>query len=284
MWHYACPSFAGSGVRLSTHLQRIEYQFYRDFDWRGGCLPPAGYLVESGSKNRHHVPFSEEVLWSKEPIAAAIFREPSQRLMSAYSAKPGLHADGMSHRLKKRLKDQCSGKPECYARFPGVANCVTKMLLGHHCGGGHTLRPGEAAEAAERVRTNFSFVGLTSCLRESVCLFHRLYGAAPRPAEFATIRSNDVRAACGGDVAVNKTRGWYDTTPLEGFVDTPDEGVYAAALEIFEEQVGIVEHEVAAGRAETPPPLRARIRQGARKTKADGGRDGLAGLVSGIFG
>jgi len=60
---------------------------------------------------------------------AAMFRRPSQRLISAFL--DNYHASGMTNR--SHMKELAS-TVDLWAHFPGVAGCQTKMLAGLDCG------------------------------------------------------------------------------------------------------------------------------------------------------
>ena len=145
-------------------------------------------------------------------------RSPAQRLLSGYHHP--LH--GVPPEFKKNEK---TGEPmglDAYVGLKKGTQC--RVLLGRPCTGVK-----DAMEAAERMRSMFQFVGLTDFWNESVCLFHRQVGTAPRPQEFEA-----VRVYHGKD---RLSDGWYDATKLQGYTDVADGEVYAAAEAIFTQRL-----------------------------------------------
>ncbi|CAE7731803.1 CPK2, partial [Symbiodinium microadriaticum] len=176
-----------------------------------------------------HRPFSMEQIQGRTLHVAAMFRQPSQRIISAKA--DGLHASGLSPTGYAELRRKCEHEPtECFARYPGIAGCMTRMLTGKNCAedsndrtapfdGGRAL-----VDEAKKVVGELSFVGLTERWNESVCLFHRMFGGSVNPAEFMNFHHNHRH-----DGAHH-----YGEDRLNGFRDEADEAVYAAAQERFE--------------------------------------------------
>jgi hypothetical protein len=81
--------------------------------------------------------------------------------------------------------------PTCcrYAKFPGITNCYTKMLLGEYCGLDINITKAMFDEALRRVH-RLAFVGLTDAFNASVCLFHHQFGGVPDESQFTTHTRN----------------------------------------------------------------------------------------------
>ena len=205
---------------------------------------------------RNHVP----VEWSRDGDhkLAALFRAPTQRLLSAF------HHDGAHGPLGATLSDRSALRAAgvaAYARYcPGVCSSLadTSTLAAAAAGAAQCADPASAARraaaysrttrcvankqcsfllgractsltdahlAADRL-SKFAFVGLTEHFNASVCLFHRQLGGEPLPVEFEASRQHQ------GDA---KRSGWYDDTELRaaGVDEAYDEVVYAEARRLF---------------------------------------------------
>lgn len=105
-------------------------------------------------------------------VYIGLFRDPRLRLKSAYNSH--LHAVGI--RSSERAQMMAEVKtPQDFVRYPGVAHCQTKMLVGHKCGSSVPVTTEMLEEALNRLRTKFVFVGITDEWRESVFLFNRMF-------------------------------------------------------------------------------------------------------------
>ena len=60
----------------------------------------------------------------------AMFRRPSQRIISAYL--DNYHSWGLPARLRRTIKSRAP-TIAAFARFPGIRGCMAKMLAGYHC-------------------------------------------------------------------------------------------------------------------------------------------------------
>ena len=102
----------------------------------------------------------------------AMFRRPAQRLISAFLDKR--HTGGTNAVERRTLPHNLSG----FARHPGVAGCMTKMLTGRDCGAPVGIGDAAVARAVALVRSPaFRYVGLVEEWDRSICLFHRMMGA-----------------------------------------------------------------------------------------------------------
>ena len=131
-----------------------------------------------------HRPFSMEQIQGRTLHVAAMFRQPSQRIISAKA--DGLHASGLSPTGYAELRRKCEHEPtECFARYPGIAGCMTRMLTGKNCAedsndrtapfdGGRAL-----VDEAKKVVGELSFVGLT----EHSGLFYQFLCSFPSPTQ-----------------------------------------------------------------------------------------------------
>lgn len=109
----------------------------------------------------------------------SIVRDPTDRILSAFYYSQ--HTDGLNITQWADLGKTCGlGKDAwCYANYPGVSNCMTKMLIGERCSVPFELNA-EHLEEAKRIVKNMAFVGLTSEYNEAICQFHKVFGGLPR--------------------------------------------------------------------------------------------------------
>jgi hypothetical protein len=109
---------------------------------------------------------------------------------------------------------------QAYARYPGIAHCQTKMVLGHHCGSLVKVTPAMGREAVRRVREDFRFVGVQDHWAASVALFradHNGTGSSAAGAQHRyTRRERDAALA-----------------NITDYTDVYDEALYRAALDLL---------------------------------------------------
>ena len=170
----------------------------------------------------------------------AMFRRPSQRLLSGFHHAEGgkvdmMIAPGMPAARREQMRRASRDDPAAYARWPGIAGCVAKMLIGRQCASERSLTDTDVAHAVFLVRERFAFVGLLESWETSVCVFHALLSprTAIHPAELVVthvgIHSPTLRKSNGSLVALAE----WDERHLRGFADVDDERVYAAARRRF---------------------------------------------------
>ena len=114
-----------------------------------------------------------------------MLRRPAKRLISAF--RDNYHAWGLGASQRNAMK-RAHPTVDSWARYPGIAGCMTKMLAGYDCGASRVppreelLRQALGALRSPRV----AFVGLVEEWDASVCLFHRMMDDGTRPwlAEF----------------------------------------------------------------------------------------------------
>ncbi|KAL1499168.1 hypothetical protein AB1Y20_013679 [Prymnesium parvum] len=165
----------------------------------------------------------------------AMFRRPAQRLLSGF-----YHADGVSAALqaktmiapgmpageREEMRRAVGGDAARYARWPGIASCATKMLIGRACASRYVPTDADVRSARWIVRRRLAVVGLVEHWASSICVFHRLLlSRVPiHHSELANTHAGPERVA---RARLNKTD--YDEGLLRGFVDVHDEAVYATA-------------------------------------------------------
>ena len=179
-------------------------------------------------------------LFNHNISVVAFFRQPEERIISAY--KDGFHANGFTgesfaNLLKKvrRAKDglckignqNYTSPIQCFANYPGIAGCMSRMLTGQKCADSlfHEAGLANVAEAVDIILNHLEFVGLTEDWNESVCQFHRLFtGKKPLQGEFANVHKSK--------------KASISVEELDGFKDVADTVVYEAAKLKFERIVG----------------------------------------------
>ena len=171
----------------------------------------------------------------RQRVLVAIFRRPAQRLLSGFHHREDGHpqsmiAPGMAPAQRLAMRRACRGDPGAYARWPGIAGCATKMILGWSCASDRALRPADVSRAVRVMRDHFAYVGLTEHWETSVCVFHRMMRqpGGPSPSELALTHLGPLRTHHSTPAAFE-----YDESPLRGFTDEADEAVYAAVSERF---------------------------------------------------
>ncbi|KAL1508651.1 hypothetical protein AB1Y20_004747 [Prymnesium parvum] len=176
---------------------------------------------------------------STERALASMFRRPAQRLISAFL--DNYHAWGLPAAERRAMK-AAAPTIAAFARYPGVAGCMAKMLAGRACA--EALEEGEKpavlARALAVLRSErMAFVGLVERWGTSICLLHHTLGRGSQPiaAEFLRLghSSNSRREHGVPDLVIGS--GVYNESFLDGFVDVLDEQVYAEATHIFEARV-----------------------------------------------
>ena len=181
------------------------------------------------------LPFDgHEPVSGRDVQLVAMFRRPSQRLISAYL--DNLHAWGLAHSERASLKARAP-TIAAFARYPGIAGCSAKMLAGYHCAARVDLSDGLVLGTALSVLRSkrFAFIGLTEEWTSSVCLFHRMLPGTPLPM-IAEFRQLGHSVNSHRDVAwmpSSNADGVYNESVLDGFVDEIDERVYSEAARIF---------------------------------------------------
>jgi hypothetical protein len=114
-----------------------------------------------------------------------MLREPVERIVSAFHY--GMMADGFNMTQAVELQKACySDEVVCYASYPGIPHCVTKMMLGHRCADNVQLNE-SAKNLALQVLRKMPFVGLTEEWNEAVCQFHKAFGGKPPLGAFRNV-------------------------------------------------------------------------------------------------
>jgi len=237
LWNYACGERGLKGFPLDLTISPVatptcsacyDIALKARYPVSKYCQPDA-----FGKKfQTQHAPVSLVNLSLFKWQVVAMFRRPSQRLISAYYG--GRHTAGFSkmeyQTMLKKLPRDNKGGPAAYARYPGIAGCTARMLTGARCAESAAARPGAAfdsgrarlSEALEMVK-KLAFVGLMERWDESICLFHRMFGGPVN-----TIQLLDFHAG-------SRHRAEYNESLLEGFRDEVDEQIYQAAVVRYEE-------------------------------------------------
>ena len=195
---------------------------------------------------RLHAPWQGHVpVRRNERRLVGLFRSPPQRLLSGYfhhehGKNASMIAPGMSDAQRALMRRHARGDPAAYARWPGIAACATKMLLGFQCAATHRPSRADISRAIRVVRQNFVFVGLQEHWKTSVCIFHARFinGSTPDAAELQLTHAGPERLAGAarsehGPDTLHLQAFRYDEGLLRGFVDEADTLVYEAARSHF---------------------------------------------------
>jgi len=146
-----------------------------------------------------------------------MLRQPEQRLLSAMNYKIARHESIDPNDIDLQY-------------FMGAhSGAATKMLsrTGGRWRNPTTLKQpptrAEVETAKSRLRTGFSFVGITDQWDLSICLFNTMFNQTCRPFQF-----QNNRPTSGNSTSL------YDTTPLKGWRDPFDGELYAVGLQMFD--------------------------------------------------
>ena len=233
VFHYACRG-ASWNVGRGTHHPPP-----------GSCGDNISLLQRGMTGGNYHTP----VQWIDNRMGDAVgnvvamFRRPSQRLMSAFAWMKEMPKCCTRDWGMGNMTGPCIGQraqePECrrrsaifhmkdaaaFARTPGALGCQTKMLLGRRCQDDKFYPSREQQERARQfVDKDMAFVGLLEEWERSVCLWHARYGGLLYRAELTNTRPTT-------SVAAQPTG--YNESVLNGIVDPADELIYDAATTRF---------------------------------------------------
>ena len=218
------------GARHANHGSRCGGRLLLPFD---GHRPVSDRIQSDGPSNQFAWALPKTTLRDTHGLIA-FFRRPAQRLISAYL--DNLHAWGLKSSERARLKHRVRSIA-AFARHPGIAGCMAKMLAGFQCAARVDLPTSSIVKAALAVlrSSRFLFVGLTEEWDASICLLHRVLPGHTRPllAEFRSLgHSTNVHRFISW-LPPSSVDGLYNESVLHGFVDDADEAVYLEAKRIF---------------------------------------------------
>ena len=213
-----------------------EYRQSKQFDG----LVKAKKLKNWGSEIANH-----------NHTVVAFFRQPEARIVSAWY--DGRHANGLDPEQYKKLLNVAVQRAsdfkcqigentyinplECFARYPGIGGCMTRMLTGETCADGVFESNGlENLPLAIEVLDKLGFVGIMEDWNESICQFHKKFGfkydetgnkywPEPLQGEFSNVHQS-------------KKKKTLDLKDMHGYKDIADGVLYEAAKLKFERMVG----------------------------------------------
>ena len=149
----------------------------------------------------------------------ALFRQPEQRLLSAWNDDEELFR--ASPNVITRCSDEKMTAELSMEEFiHRWASWETRQLIGKSLG---DLSEDDTLKAIKRLEEGFAFVGIQEEWELSICLFHAKFGGKCLPVDFEDTRPS-------GNTSTSST---YNTSILNGWVDEADGKVYARAKEIF---------------------------------------------------
>ena len=250
IFHYACRGTVWN-VHQGTHHPPP-----------GACGHNISLLQEGMTGGNYHSPMR----WIDDTRTSdavgnvvAMFRRPSQRLMSAFAwmkeAPKCCTRDWGMGNMTGPCIGQLAQEPECrrrseifhmkdaaaFARTPGALGCQTKMLLGRRCQDDKFYPSREGQERARQfVDNDMAFVGLLEEWERSVCLWHARFGGPLYRAELTDTRPT---------TSVLGQPTGYNESVLDGIVDPADELIYDAAATRFWRDVRAYAAPVAACQA-----------------------------------
>ena len=201
--------------------------------WSGAC----SYALGAGSHT--HTPY----IRAKHGVGTAVtlVRSPRARLASAWFfglrevghpmlplGHPEKDLSAWDKGARRRLK-RAMPTIQDYARYPGIAHCQTKMVLGIHCGEAVDVTPAMSREAIRRLREDFRFVGVQDHWRASVQLALAEFNATSS-AELVLVESAQARHQ------YTKRERAAAMANLTAYEDVYDEALYDAAAALLRER------------------------------------------------
>ena len=195
--------------------------------WSGAC----SYALGAGSHT--HTPYVRE----RHGVGTAVtlVRSPRARLVSAWFfglrevghpmlplGHPEKDLSAWDKAARRRLK-RAMPTIQAYARYPGIAHCQTKMVLGIHCGEAVDVTPEMSREAVRRLR-DFRFVGVQDHWSASVQL---------ALAEFNATSSAELVKSAQARHQYTKRERAAALANLTDYEDVYDEALYDAAAALL---------------------------------------------------
>ncbi len=199
--------------------------------WSGAC----SYALGAGSHT--HTPY----IRAKHGLGTAVtlIRSPRARLASAWFfglrevghpmlplGHPEKDLSAWDKAARRRLR-LAMPTIQAYARYPGIAHCQTKMVLGIHCGEAVDVTPDMSREAIRRLREDFRFVGVQDHWRASVQL---------ALAEFNATSSVELVKSAQARHQYTKRERAAALANLTAYEDVYDEALYDAAAALLRER------------------------------------------------
>lgn len=216
--HYANSSLpASEGSQLLSLWQPFWSKYPKEVWFKDGIW----------TESCDHAKVTEGVYHEFEGRFAGLFREPTNRIVSAFFDKGGGDRTGNSqHGNINQYAARAEGTIAMQLAGQEVGEKWLYWPHAHHCGG----KAGEGGKqkpnidlALHRLQKGFMFVGLVEEFDLSVCLFHAMFGGECLPLEFQNMRPTGYHDA--SKEAVLKKLG--------EFSDAVDGQLYKAAQEIF---------------------------------------------------
>eukprot|EP00435_Cladocopium_sp_Y103_P070600 s76_g35.t1 len=171
-------------------------------------------------RNTHQF-LDEEMYQTYKGKFVALFRQPEQRLLSAwYDHADIFRADPFITACDENRTPERLMFMEEFKRV--YSGWETKQLAGTNVSLNATQA--DVSMALERLREGFAFVGLQEEWSLSICLLHAKFGGPCRKIEFLDTRP---------DNRITNVTSTYDTAILNGWVDETDRPVYAEAVKMF---------------------------------------------------
>ena len=196
--------------------------------WSDAC----SYALGAGSHT--HSPY----IRARHGVGTAVtlIRSPRARLASAWFfglrevghpmlplGHPEKDLSAWDKVARRRLK-RAMPTIQDYARYPGIAHCQTKMVLGIHCGEAVDVTPDMGREAVRRLREDFRFVGVQDHWRASVQL---------ALAEFNASSSAELVQSAQARHQYTKRERAAAMANLTAYEDVYDEALYDAAVALL---------------------------------------------------
>jgi len=215
VYSYACRAQGPLDMDVSPFWKKPGCASCYDFAIKER-YPPEKYCADGSfaSMETQHKPMQP----NSPEQTVTFFRDPTDRLLSAAGNQ---HTSGFLTETYQAMIAKCyhpKVDPHCFANFPGIKGCMTRMLTGGSCAddGASKGTPFPVnTQAAIAAVNRLAFLGLTEEWNDSVCLFHKMFGGRVTQAEFKNFHPS------------------LHETPDADIIDHEDEPVYLAAKARF---------------------------------------------------
>ena len=217
-WLHIQKTGTSFGATLAAAGCPEQPKFRNVRKWSGAC----SYALGAGSHT--HTPYNP----ARHGVGTAVtlVRSPRAREVGHPMLPLGHPEKDLSawDKVARRRLKRAMPTIQAYARYPGIAHCQTKMVLGIHCGEAVDVTPAMSREAVRRLREDFRFVGVQDHWRASVQL---------ALAEFNASSSAELVQSAQARHQYTKRERAAAMANLTAYEDVYDEALYDAALALL---------------------------------------------------
>ena len=118
----------------------------------------------------------QHVLGLDSTYMFTMVRHPWDRLLSTFHyLKANPHSAMLAPDINTSVLLSLAPTIQAFVAYPGINNCMTKMLNGLRCGESIEINE-QHLDVAKRVLTALQGFGITGYFKTSICLFYWMYG------------------------------------------------------------------------------------------------------------